>query len=377
MPCFLVYACASDPLPLPIEEEPVFKAVGTIDGEVLNIAAGIDDYIMDTYFEKDELEVYSFSGKFTPVNCSDCTEALTIHLRDRKVTYERDNFIRDFSIKTGEMAIAEISSAFQLNPSIYQFFPNNIILNDQLEYRWVFNNIDTVYTIAPIYQFVNASPPLVELSISDPGLNCSDLWQDQIDLWDLEAPCPVTTFSYVNYPNGMVEFLLPFFDPDIIGSSWDFGDDTEGTYGAQAFIPHQYDTPGTYEVCVDLTIIGNCTDRFCSQIQSHSGIGCAAGFDYQLFFAPENIQFLFSTVIIEWVSPDNKTYSSTFLDVQQPADSFFEILAVEPFGNDLDGEKTVKITADAKLKLFNTTDSADAITIEFSDLVFAVAHPDK
>ena len=371
----MVYACASDPLPLPIEEEPVFKVVGTIDGEVFSIAAGLEDYMMDAYFGKDELEVYSFSGRFTQVGCNNCTEVLTIHLRDRKVTNEGDNFIRDLSIKTGSMEIAETSSVFRLDPSILRFFPNNLIPNDQLQYRWVFNNIDTIYTEAPVYQFVDEVLPVVELSVSDTEADCSDWWQDQIDLLDFEAPCPITTFSYVNSPDGTVEFLLPFLHPDIVSSSWDFGDDTEGTYGAEIFISHQYDTPGTYEVCVDLTLVGNCTDRFCSQILSHSGMGCAAGYDYHPFFATENIQFLFSTALIEWVSPDNKIYRSTFLDAQQPADSFFEILAVEPFEDDLDGEKTMKITANAKLRLFNTTNAADTITLEFSELVFAVAYP--
>jgi len=59
-----IAACKSDPVPEPVVELPVFGVKGTIGNDSLEIFAGVGDYFMDSHFEKDNMNVYSFNGTF-------------------------------------------------------------------------------------------------------------------------------------------------------------------------------------------------------------------------------------------------------------------------------------------------------------------------
>ncbi len=369
------YACKPEPLPEPIEEEPSLKVLAKLGTDSLIIAAGKDDYYLESDFAKDDFDIYTFSGTFKKSNCSTtCTEELTIRLRDRKITKPGANFIRDESLRTGMYPIADFANpVFLVQTHQFNTGNTNIVDNPNYQYLWIFNGLDSATCEQPVFYFPGTSGQTVELILTNESEGCTDVWQDDVK-FALQPPCPFATFSYINQPDGQVNFILPFFNVSIISSAWDFGDNMTSQEGAISTITHTYATPGIYDVCVDVELIGGCSGSFCSRVQSHQGIDCSAGFDYRPVL-PE--PYYFSSIIFDWVSADGELYSS-FVDSfeQQPADSFFEILSIEPFIDDLDGQKTMKITARAKAKLFNTSDFSDSIIFETEELVFAVAYPD-
>ncbi len=367
----ILTACSPEPLPVPMTGEPLFKISGTIDSENFSYTAGVNDYYMDSSFEKDTSKIFTFSGAFKKTNCTNCTEELSINIRDRKTMEPGNNFVRDLSFQTGFLNIEEKKSTPIFDKQLHQLENSNFNPPDNLEYTWVFNNVDTTRISNPIFRFPDTIDQTIQLIVKDLSNNCTDVWEQGVQFF--ESQCSFLHFSYDNYPTGDVEFILPFPD-GIVNSSWDFGDNTSGQYGNETIIFHDYSSPGTYIVCVDLELINGCSINYCSKINSHEGVNCAAGFNYIALLSFS--QFSFSTVAFEWISAEGKMYSSLATDLTQADDNFFEIIEVSPFEENLEGEKTMKITARAKVTLFNIDDTSDAIILETEELIFAAAYPD-
>ncbi|GJM35033.1 MAG: hypothetical protein DHS20C18_40340 [Saprospiraceae bacterium] len=332
-------------------------------------------YFMDSYFRKDQHDIYIFSGEFKKQDCNECREALTVNLKDIKVSTDGGTFDPLTRFKVGDVTIAQPTSNPQIDLQSYQFFPNYPGANPNWNFQWIFNGVDTVYTSSPIYRFPNLEEQVVSLTVTNPFDFCVSTWEYTVDLWQGQPECPYITFNYLNSPEGEVGFFLSILDQDIVSSSWDFGDGDQGVFDSQSLVSHTYDTPDSYEVCTEVTYLNNCTDSFCSPVQSHQGAGCAMGFNYLPLLLPDSVFYLLSTVELEWVSEDNKVYSSSVTDVVQNPESFFEIIAIEPYEVDLDGDKTMKITATLSLTLFNKDNPIESIQLQCDELVFAVGYP--
>lgn len=372
----LLVSCSDDPLPEPlIADMPVFLVEGTIGNDSLGIFAGVGEYFMDSFYEQDGLDIYSFGGTFKKANCADCTEELTILIRDRKIMNQGANFVRDLSLMTGNYPIASNEFSPAYIDQVNQFYTNNISLNanPNYEYQWVFNGVDTSFSNDPIFYFPEVNGQTIELTVTDPVQGCQSVWEDEVDFLLPSTFCPFSSLIYDNNADGLVNFL-PFIEG--VPIDWDFGDNTSMQTDESFIFPltHAYDTPGIYTVCMEVDWGGiGCVDSFCTQVQSHANVGCSAGFD--TCPCPFDSYF-FSHVELRWVAADGRRYSSFATTNPTPNNDFFIITAIEPYFDDLDGDKTMRVTATAKVTLFNEEDPSDTLLIETGELTFAVAYPD-
>lgn len=80
-----LFSCQTIDFPTPDADNtaPQFFASGLINGQTWGIKAGENNYYMDSYFEKNNLNVYAFNAHLRPANCtSDCPNSIIVKIRD-------------------------------------------------------------------------------------------------------------------------------------------------------------------------------------------------------------------------------------------------------------------------------------------------------
>lgn len=141
-------------------------------------------------------------------------------------------------------------------------------------YHWVFSDGTTSTQQNPVHTFNAAGTYSVCLIIQGP--NCSDSTCASITI-QAPASCDAM-FGYQASPSGQVYFNGWNNGGGTVNTwTWYFGD---GTSDTSQFPFHQYNSPGTYTVC--LYIQGpNCADSTCSTVTIQAAQTCDAQFSYQ------------------------------------------------------------------------------------------------
>jgi PKD repeat protein len=179
-------------------------------------------------------------------------------------------------------------NATLIGPLQYQFDALCSSTNGSVTYLWDFGDSTPTSTSAnPTHTYLNHGSYFVHLTITVTinGVTCTD------DTWYWitvsQACAPVANFTAT--PNGDCSITFNNTSTNgwpyvILNSIWDFGDGspTANSYSAN----HTYLSPGTYTVCLTITVsdgVTTCTDSICQQITvSCSGDACYAEPDFTI-----------------------------------------------------------------------------------------------
>lgn len=140
---------------------------------------------------------------------------------------------------------------------------------------WDFGDGTTSTIISPWHQFSQPGLYTVCVTISDTAGICTDTYCTQIAI---QGTGNCNAGFVANDSSGMTWFIPNAYNPNYY-YYWNFGD---GNTSTQPFPIHQYNTIGTFLVC--LTVIdsaNNCFDTFCDSVSNLPPSGCQAGFTYQ------------------------------------------------------------------------------------------------
>ncbi len=139
---------------------------------------------------------------------------------------------------------------------------------------WNFGDGTTSTAFNPTHTF-SPGVYMICLSIWDSLNGCQSTYCDSLYVGGT-GNCNAT-FTSVDSA-GMTWFFPQVYQSNLY-YSWNFGD---GTSSTQAFPVHQYNTPGTFLVCLAvIDSANNCIDTYCDSVTNISPNSCNAGFSYQ------------------------------------------------------------------------------------------------
>ncbi|MCB0520863.1 MAG: hypothetical protein H6577_21225 [Lewinellaceae bacterium] len=386
----VIASCKKIDLPDPVDGPIVFSAAVQVNGTAKKWEAGVDDYYMFSEFQRDNYDVYEFSGRFQQENCAgQCGEILTIRIRDLKQTTGVFSGVGDalrvdgnygfYSLVGGDtiwsVAIDTVGYRVTFDAGESEF------ATGAGAYTWDFGDSSTTALLDPVVEHTYGPSIMdrqVGLTVSSNNQLCSGsivrtvnpatsnpINQDcgltlQVDSTNLD-----TTLTIMALPVGAPPFLY----------SWNDGSTSQSV---EVFSPS-----GQVSASVTLTDATGCTASAGLATLYVPGIMpavCIARFDYES--RPDTVHTVgfeivpgdslqFSGVTIEYTDAEGRFYSSGLL--VQPPSSYFEILKVEDYDLNEKGQKTKKLTVRFACDLWDT--AGGKIVFKEGEAVIAVAYP--
>ena len=366
-------SCKKVELDVPIDT-PVFSVDATVDGLTLDWSAGDDDFYMFTEFSKDNLEVYTLTGRLAKdSSCvNDCEESLTFSIRGNAITPSINDFNIDQAImlntalgykKMDTLSMVEIIETYTFEGLLVDAINGNPTAN----YFWLING-DTLSGQTVNYNSTNVSNIDFSVEMTD-NFGCTASYaQFNLDSFsdcnlDIEVSGGNGNFSIVpTFSNGA--FPLNTWNNNPINTDSSFEITPNNQFGNELFL-------------TTTDSIGLCTldVKMCLEQDSLGG-GMIVGvkvpqisYSIQQDTIPDPIDNQFSKVEIQYQDATG-TYSSFN---GENDNSTFTITKVENFEDNENGEKTKVLTIDYDAVLYNTQGVSKTI---IGTGVIGVAYPE-
>ena len=171
--------------------DPVFMANAKLDGVDLNLVAGDDDFYMFSEYAKDNLDVYTMTGRFAKdSNCvAECEESLSFSIRSSSV-YSSPNTPFDINTALIEGTNLDYFSFNNSTTVIGQIYTFSSSLFDALNtaipgnVNWeIFDGQQLFIDSGNIVTFITASPEDLDVRLSidiQNGLGCTSYFKTKI-----------------------------------------------------------------------------------------------------------------------------------------------------------------------------------------------------
>jgi PKD repeat protein len=357
----LFFSACKKPKPIEKSGNPVFYIDAVIDGSKLELKAGDNGYYMRPSFYDDTIGIRSFVGKLGKINCINqevCPESFEVIFRekDKGLNGGQPSIDENITLKSYNFR-GPASHLFQSYKAT--FFSKSTPLGTA--HLWDFDDGATSTQVNPIHYYLNEADSLVEPKLTVQSSGCNN------------------SISYpVNFNKGC---LVDFF-PSKVGVNlnwnaapkqnraelWDLGNGYL-PLGAGNPIP----SDSVFIACVKSTnVITGCTTYKCKNIVIDTGlVGCVANFD----MIKEKVMIKdvrdFSEVTVKWRDSAGKLYNSDLY--AQPVSSVFDVISVEDYIDDVDGNPTKKVTVTMKVRLYGDSQN-DYLEFETEKSILAVSY---
>lgn len=358
----LFFSACKKPVPKEEGGDPVFYIDAVIDGAKLELKAGDDGYYMRPSYFDDTIGIRSFVGKLGKVNCVNqqvCPESFEITFREKDggTNGGHPNIDENITMSTYSFR-GPASHLFQSYKATFYSKATPI----GAVHQWDFDDGSSINSqVNPVHYYLNEADSLVEPKLTIQSSGCSN------------------TISYpVNFNK---ECLVDFF-PSKVGVNlnwnaapkqnrnelWDLGNGYL-VLGAGNPIPPD----SIFKACVQSTdVITGCVTYKCKNIVIDTLlVGCVANFD----MVKEKVMIKdvrdYSEVTVKWRDSQGKLYQSDLYT--QPSNSLFNVIAVEDYKEDLDGNPTKKVTVTMRVRLFGD-DEDDYLEFETEKSILAVSY---
>lgn len=378
----LVGSCQKVPLPEPNIGDPVFTFSGDLNGSSKTFAGGVDSFYMYSSYSVDDFSIYSFTGKWAIEENSqfESPESFSITLRDQEINEEgfftdeglessllRDNFNYSLSDSSGQI------QAFNI------FLSNQSFSSDEMSYSWTVstpsngNIIEDSGEANPFFQipaFENVEICLNASTETNQGAtfatHCRNI---QLDDFTCEIDFELD-FAGIDSLAGLNALVM-----DAIQYEWTINGGT--TNNMESF--QTLDSTGYY--CVFISDENEKTCELCIDIDELGGfngqelnlpIYTVAKFGYEIEPVFGGSAFDYSTVQIEYVSPDGVVYRSSD-GPQNPDTTFFQVIEMSEYDLNELGQRTKKLTVQFDCTLYSP--NQESIQINNANAIIAVAYP--
>lgn len=341
--------------------EPVFYVNGTLNGSPLLLRAGVDNYYMYSEYSADQQNLYSFTGHLkTEGSSNPSSSSLRISITDFRYSAPGPTII-DSALFAGTYPFAQN----QL-PLLSMQFSASAFGDTIVGYTWDFGDGNFGSGANALHTYTNSGTYNVCLSTSFIHNNIpqSDTICNMVNVGNTNA-CS-SAFTYANIIGNNFQF-----DATASGGtapyqfSWDFGDTANAT-GSSVIHPFtQPPNDGIVTVTLTSTDASSCTFVTQQNIPLQTATGCYANFTSQ---AISMVQ-LFSNVTVEWTDANGITYSSAN---GVGLNNTFQVLSVEDYDNNENGQRTKKVKMLVTCTLFN---GSNTVQLDNAEIVFALAYP--
>ncbi|GIV26699.1 MAG: hypothetical protein KatS3mg027_0513 [Bacteroidia bacterium] len=351
---------------------PEFYFNGTINGQILILEAGKNNYYLYTDCNYDNsITTYVFSGEFKPSNCTTCPNSLKISITD-------DTTIANSSPShINNLSTTNYSYYYPTNQTIINSYIMNIyavpIYSAAVNYQYFLDNTlisnnpnVSNYTITPTAHTIKS----ITNNLTDSCFNNTLI--NTINLTTTDSFYTYYRYS-LGFANNVVTFTIIPSAPTIHSYTLSFGDG-DSIITTNSIITHTYASNlNFYTAQLKSKSISNKPWTFTNIINTDfTYTRCTPNFYYKFSPMYSIIPFNpYSKIKIEYTSSSFKTYAS--YTNSQPSDAYFTITKIENYKNNENNLPTKKITAEFKCRLFNTTNPNDFIDIQ-GICVFAVAY---
>ncbi|MFO0322627.1 MAG: PKD domain-containing protein [Bacteroidota bacterium] len=362
----LLTCCKKKELPENVDlNSPQFGFTGTINGTTINLKAGIDDYYMYSNYTQDNNGVYHFLGNLKKADCVNCPNSIAIEINDHKVSALNGISGADsaFSFKYYPiMSGNPIPILFRA--SFYSSF-NKLAKS----YLWDFGDGKSSKSQNPNHVFKGAGKYNVCLTAVD-ILDCGNSICNTQVIGNIGPVCTASiTFSLGGVQTNTINLALS----SIIGLppyqfQWDFGDGNKSTLPTPF---HVYAQHGRYPVSLQVVDgkkdTANANYNYVTRFEGP----CTVNYFMTSLNAITN-PFALSNITIKWTDGEGKVFSSNdLLQSSQPSSSYFKLLKSEDYQNNVNGQKTKKLTIQFSCTVFNGTSS---LLIENAQAIIAVGY---
>jgi PKD repeat protein len=325
---FLVFtACKKRKYPaekVKLEDEEIYVS-GSFGGEPVNLVIGSEGYYCYSAFTQSADSVYLFSGELKKFDCNPCLSALRIDLGDQRKSKPGYPIVPDSSLQTGRRSfMPALAKAITLHFGAYS---NKVVTG----LNWKLGNGVSSSSGNFNYEFTVPGAHTLSLTVKTKN-NCESMVSNKIFVNDDGSifACAVASGSLQN--------RIADLDAQVTGGkapftySWNFGD---GQAGNLKSVSHDYKYAGSYPVKL---IVEDADHHTCEAnyilVTGGDPSSCATGITFTVA-GSRNTQI--NGVKIQWTDDLNITYRSDLLE--QPAESYFEILGSQPYAANERGEQ--------------------------------------
>lgn len=359
---FIIAGCEKEDFPeKPIVEDPTFFADGLINGISFDFTAGERDYYMYTWHEKDDNDIYVFSGEFKKTNGSG--EKLTFKIKNSSET----SVDIEEALSIENHAYAGPISPVVENAYDVHFFSESQGASPHASYSWAFGDGTFSSQQNPIHRFNTETQSQFDVTLSIAyGDNCSS---SATNVVDFNTSCG-NSFSYTTLTPSprIIAFTPVTWGTPPYSYEWDFGNGQTSTDTNPAiYFPYNE----VYPVTLKVTDGNNCVSSYQRNVRVETN--CVANYSYTTSPVITIDSLQLSHVEIVYTNESGVVYSSK--EKTQPSNMSFFLSEVHDFENNQAGEKVKKIDAFYDARLFNVNDPDDYIDIRKARASFGIAYP--
>jgi hypothetical protein len=336
------------------ENGTIFFFEGIVDGVKKKISAGIDNYYMYASYI-DNGGILQFNADLKRTDCENCS-GIRLLLNDSHLSSPGSG-LSDSSLKVKSYAYARENSK-DYDVKFQPFFNRSA-----KSYHWDFGDGVVSSESAPLHKYNAPGKYNVCLTIES-TTGCYSQICNEIDLSETPFRTQITAQQ-------ISANTILFSHDSLMGKApfryyWSFGD---GSVSTDPSVLHPYAVNGSYPVILMVTDAdGNTITCHYNTLTGNDASSCAANFRLGTVSSVPSSSFLEAD--IKWRDEQGREYHSSKVD--QPSDSFFEVIKVEEFERNENNEPTKKLTV-----TFNcvVSDGTRNIKIQDATAVISVAYP--
>ena len=356
-------ACGVQELPEPFEGDIVFAMQGKLAGEPLRLEAGREGYFMTTSYAEDNQGVLVYRGRLEPIQAAG--GSLEIAFRHYRLLAPGENPRLDSALVPGTYGFYQDEAP--PGRVVYEVsFTNEGDVHPDNAYHWDFGDGTSSQLANPVHVYTDTTllTPEVCLETLDPS-GCTTSICNPLNLAD--SSCQVD-FRHELYP-GLT--FVTFFAEVQNGQPpysyfWEFGDGFSATLGNPGYF---FATPDHYDVCLTVTDATGCEATTCKTIAADPVL-CEHNFSYQVQRTRQPDPYQFATADITWTDAEGRVYRSAA--GAQPVESYFELVAAEPYAPNAQGVATQQVRLRLQCTLFGENENLVFSAAEGS---FGWGHP--
>ncbi len=367
-----INSCKKNALPLdtaPVTE-PVFYVNCNVNSVPVSVKAGVDNFYMYSSYAQPTTGVYQYKADLKQSSCAGitCGYGLSFIINDFKVSLKDAPAIPDSGLYIGKYDFNDGS----LPPLTYYGAFNPLVNSVYAPFTWTFNNgvaIQTATTSATsptaYHIFKNNQTYSVSCKISNSlgtpthtnVFKIGNPLQANVNVTKID---PLTSLNY----SYSVNSTIPVNNYD-----WNFGDANTNTTNL-SYTYHNYDVTGDGYYTTKLTLTNGtnvCESYY--QVPAFLTNPTKAHANFSNYFSPIPNTYSLSAITVLVTDPNGNVSSSDAFS--QTGTSNFEIVSVEDYKDNEQGQKTKKVTIN-----FSCTVKSSSGTLDITNgkAVIAVAY---
>ncbi len=366
-------SCKKNALPKDedLTQNPEFYFKCVVNGIAINLQAGVNNYYMFSSHKYDSLtNIYGYRGDLKQKDCaSNCFYGISIQINDCKSSAPNAPMNPDSALYVGSYQFNDgVLAPLYYTANLYSSY-NNISAS---KFNWITSDAITTQTLQQVSKTYKANTTQnITLNINDTSINCSTSHNNSFKIGN---PLQANIYAVRDQPLNALKYTFGCNITSGTSSNtfysyqWDFGDGSPISYltnPSHAFNSQNYYRTKLTLVTSDGSVTNTCTTYY--QVACFTPTVCNA--NYNAFFTGIPNPNGYSAIKINIIDSQGVEYSSA--SINQPNDNNFEIISVENYKPNEQGNLTKKLKIKFNAKLINGNNT---LTINNGEAVIAVSY---